>query len=36
MAKMYYDDETIKRIERMSTSGKPYVALKELADYMAK
>ena len=36
MKKKYYDDAAMKRIERLTTSGKPTIAFKELSDYMQK
>ena len=36
MTKRFYDDDAMKRIEKLSTSGKPAIAFKELTEYMEK
>ena len=36
MTKKFYDDEAMKRIEKLTTSGKPVIAFKEITEYMQK
>ena len=36
MKKRFYDDDAMKRIEKLTTSGKPAIAFRELTDYMEK